>query len=80
MKSFFSLKSIEENAEKRVEHSTLFSAVFFSLSIILLTFPIFLFIVYPIFLLFWKAFQVENPGQYFQEISLRYKTKRLSIF
>ena len=74
MKSFFSLKSIEENAEKRVEHSTLFSAVFFSLSIILLTFPIFLFIVYPIFLLFWKAFQVENPGQFFQEISLRYKT------
>ena len=74
MKSFFSLKSIEENAGKRVEHSTLFSAVFFSLSIILLTFPIFLFIVYPIFLLFWKAFQVENPGQYFQEISLRYKT------
>ena len=74
MKSFFSLKSIEENAGKRVEHSTLFSAVFFSLSIILLTFPIFLFIVYPIFLLFWKAFQVENPGQFFQEISLRYKT------
>lgn len=74
MKSFFSLKSIEENAGKRVEHSTLFSAVFFSLSIIFLTFPIFLFIVYPIFLLFWKAFQVENPGQYFQEISLRYKT------
>jgi len=74
VKSFFSLKSIEENAGKRVEHSTLFSAVFFSLSIILLTFPIFLFIVYPIFLLFWKAFQVENPGQYFQEISLRYKT------
>ena len=74
MKTFFSLKSIEENAGKRVEHSTLFSAVFFSLSIILLTFPIFLFIVYPIFLLFWKAFQVENPGQYFQEISLRYKT------
>lgn len=74
MKSFFSLKSIEENAGKRVEHSTLFSAVFFSLSIILLTFPIFLFIVYPIFLLFWKAFQVENPGQYFQEIALRYKT------
>ena len=74
MKSFFSLKSIEENAGKRVEHSTLFSAVFFSLSIILLTFPIFLFIVYPIFLLFWKAFQVENPGQFFQEISLRYKS------
>ena len=74
MKSFFSLKSIEENAGKRVERSTLFSAVFFSLSIILLTFPIFLFIVYPIFLLFWKAFQVENPGQFFQEISLRYKT------
>ena len=74
MKSFFSLKSIEENAGRRVEHSTLFSAVFFSLSIILLTFPIFLFIVYPIFLLFWKAFQVENPGQFFQEISLRYKT------
>ena len=74
MKSFFSLKSIEENAGKRVEHSTLFSAVFFSFSIILLTFPIFLFIVYPIFLLFWKAFQVENPGQFFQEISLRYKT------
>lgn len=74
MKSFFSLKSIEENAGKRVEHSTLFSAVFFSLSIIFLTFPIFLFIVYPIFLLFWKAFQVENPGQFFQEISLRYKT------
>jgi len=74
MKSFFSLKSIEENAGKRVGHSTLFSAVFFSLSIILLTFPIFLFIVYPIFLLFWKAFQVENPGQFFQEISLRYKT------
>lgn len=74
MKSFFSLKSIEENAGKRVEHSTLFSAVFFSLAIILLTFPIFLFIVYPIFLLFWKAFQVENPGQFFQEISLRYKT------
>lgn len=74
MKSFFSLKSIEENAGKRVEHSTLFSAVFFSLSIILLTFPIFLFIVYPIFLLFWKAFQVENPGHFFQEISLRYKT------
>ena len=74
MKSFFSLKSIEEYAGKRVEHSTLFSAVFFSLSIILLTFPIFLFIVYPIFLLFWKAFQVENPGQFFQEISLRYKT------
>lgn len=74
MKSFFSLKSIEENAGKRVEHSTLFSAVFFSLSIILLTFPVFLFIVYPIFLLFWKAFQVENPGQFFQQISLRYKT------
>ena len=74
MKSFFSLKSIEENAGRRVEHSTLFSAVFFSLSIILLTFPIFLFIVYPIFLLFWKAFQVENPGQFFQQISLRYKT------
>jgi len=74
MKPFFSLKRIEENAGKRVEHSTLFSAVFFSLSIILLTFPIFLFIVYPIFLLFWKAFQVENPGQFFQEISLRYKT------
>ena len=74
MKSFFSLKSIEENAGRRVEHSTLFSAVFFSLSIILLTFPMFLFIVYPIFLLFWKAFQVENPGQFFQEISLRYKT------
>ncbi len=74
MKSFFSLKSIEENAGKRVEHSTLFSAVFFSLAIILLTFPIILFIVYPIFLLFWKAFQVENPGQFFQEISLRYKS------
>lgn len=74
MKSFFSLKSIEENAGKRVEHSTLFSAVFFSLFIILLIFPVFLFIVYPIFLLFWKAFQVENPGQFFQEISLRYKT------
>ena len=74
MKSFFSLKSIEENAEKRVEYSTLFSAVLFSLFIILLILPIVLFIVYPIFLLFWKAFQVENPGQYFQEIALRYKT------
>lgn len=74
MKSFFSLKSIEENAGKRVEHSTLFSAVLFSLFIILLILPIVLFIVYPIFLLFWKAFQVENPGQYFQEIALRYKT------
>ena len=74
MRPFFSFKRIEENAGKRVEHSTLFSAVFFSLAIILLTFPIFLFIVYPIFLLFWKAFQVENPGQFFQEISLRYKT------
>lgn len=74
MKPFFSLKRIEENAGKRVEHSTLFSAVFFPLFIILLILPIFLFIVYPIFLLFWKAFQVENPGQYFQEIALRYKT------
>ena len=66
MKPFFSLKRIEENAEKRVEHSTLFSAVLFSLFIMLLILPIVLFIVYPIFLLFWKAFQVENPGQYFQ--------------
>lgn len=74
MKPFFSLKRIEENAEKRVEHSTLFSAVLFSLFIMLLILPILLFIVYPIFLLFWKAFQVENPGQYFQEIALRYKT------
>jgi len=74
MKPFFSLKRIEENAEKRVEHSTLFSAVLFSLFIMLLILPIVLFIVYPIFLLFWKAFQVENPGQYFQEIALRYKT------
>ena len=74
MKSFFSLKSIEENAEKRGEYSTLFSAVLFSLFIMLLILPILLFIVYPIFLLFWKAFQVENPGQYFQEIALRYKT------
>ena len=74
MKPFFSLKRIEENAGKRVEHSTLFSAVLFSLFIMLLILPIVLFIVYPIFLLFWKAFQVENPGQYFQEIALRYKT------
>ena len=74
MKPFFSLKRIEENAGKRVEHSTLFSAVLFSLFIILLILPIVLFIVYPIFLLFWKAFQVENPGRYFQEIALRYKT------
>ena len=74
MRPFFSLKSIEENAGKRVEHSTLFSAVLFSLFIMLLILPIVLFIVYPIFLLFWKAFQVENPGQYFQEIALRYKT------
>ncbi|WP_314964532.1 ABC transporter permease [Oribacterium sinus] len=74
MKPFFSLKRIEENAGKRVEHSTLFSAVLFSLFIMLLILPILLFIVYPIFLLFWKAFQVENPGQYFQEIALRYKT------
>lgn len=74
MRPFFSLKRIEENAGKRVEYSTLFSAVFFSLFIILLILPIFLFIVYPIFLLFWKAFQVENPGQNFQEIALRYKT------
>ena len=74
MKPFFSLKRIEENVEKRVEHSTLFSAVLFSLFIMLLILPIVLFIVYPIFLLFWKAFQVENPGQYFQEIALRYKT------
>ena len=74
MRPFFSLKRIEENAGKRVEHSTLFSAVLFSLFIILLILPIVLFIVYPIFLLFWKAFQVENPGQYFQEIALRYKT------
>ena len=74
MNPFFSLKRIEENAGKRVEHSTLFSAVLFSLFIILLILPIVLFIVYPIFLLFWKAFQVENPGQYFQEIALRYKT------
>lgn len=74
MKPFFSLKRIEENAGKRVEHSTLFSAVLFSLFIMLLILPIVLFIVYPIFLLFWKAFQVEIPGQYFQEIALRYKT------
>ena len=74
MKPFFSLKRIEENAGKRVEHSTLFSAVLFSLFIILLILPIVLFIVYPIFLLFWKAFQLENPGQYFLEIALRYKT------
>lgn len=74
MRPFFSLKRIEENAGKRVEHSTLFSAVLFSLFIILLILPIVLFIVYPIFLLFWKAFQVENPGQFFQQISLRYKT------
>lgn len=74
MKPFFSLKRIEENAGKRVEHSTLFSAVLFSLFIMLLILPILLFIVYPIFLLFWKVFQVENPGQYFQEIALRYKT------
>ena len=74
MRPFFSLKRIEENAGKRVEHSTLFSAVLFSLFIMLLILPIVLFIVYPIFLLFWKAFQVENPGQYFQEIALRYKT------
>lgn len=74
MNSFLSLKPIKENTGKRVEYSTLFSAVFFSLFIILLIFPVFLFIVYPIFLLFWKAFQVENPGQYFQEIALRYKT------
>ena len=74
MKPFFSLKRIEENAGKRVEHSTLFSAVLFSLFIMLLILPIVLFIVYPIFLLFWKAFQVENPGQFFQQISLRYKT------
>ncbi|WP_448974988.1 ABC transporter permease [Oribacterium sp.] len=74
MRPFFSLKRIEENAEKRVEHSTLFSAVLFSLFIMLLILPIVLFIVYPIFLLFWKAFQVENPGQYLQEIALRYKT------
>lgn len=74
MKPFFSLKRIEENAGKRVEHSTLFSAVLFSLFIMLLILPILLFIVYPIFLLFWKAFQVEKPGQYFQEIALRYKT------
>ena len=74
MRPFFSLKRIEENAGKRVEHSTLFSAVLFSLFIMLLILPILLFIVYPIFLLFWKAFQVENPGQYFQEIALRYKT------
>ena len=74
MKPFFSLKRIEENAGKRVEHSTLFSAVLFSLFIMLLILPILLFIVYPIFLLFWKAFQVEKPGQSFQEIALRYKT------
>lgn len=74
MNSFLSLKPIKENTGKRVEYSTLFSAVFFSLFIILLIFPVFLFIVYPIFLLFWKAFQVENPGQFFQQISLRYKT------
>ena len=74
MRPFFSLKRIEENAEKRVEHSTLFSAVLFSLFIMLLILPIVLFIVYPIFLLFCKAFQVENLGQYFQEIALRYKT------
>ena len=67
MNSFLSLKPIKENTGKRVEYSTLFSAVF-------LIFPVFLFIVYPIFLLFWKAFQVENPGQFFQEIALRYKT------
>ena len=74
MNSFLSLKPIKENTGKRVEYSTLFSAVFFSLFIILLIFPVFLFIVYPVFLLFWKAFQVENPGQFFQQISLRYKT------
>ena len=74
MRPFFSLKRIEENAGKRVEYSTLFSAVLFSLFIMLLILPILLFIVYPIFLLFLKAFQVENPGQYFQEIALRYKT------
>ena len=74
MKSFFSLKRIEENAGKRVEHSTLFSAVFFSLFLCVLILPILIFIVYPILLLFLKAFQPDNPVQYFRDIAIRYKT------
>lgn len=74
MRSFFSLKRIEENVEKRVEHSTLFSAVFYSLFLCLLILPILIFIVYPILLLFLKAFQPDNPVQQFRDIALRYRT------
>ena len=74
MRSFFSLKRIEENVEKRVEHSTLFSAVFYSLFLCLLILPILIFIVYPILLLFLKAFQPDNPLQQFRDIALRYRT------
>ena len=74
MRSFFSLKRIEENVEKRVEHSTLFSAVFYSLFLCLLILPILIFIVYPILLLFFKAFQPDNPLQHFRDIVIRYKT------
>ena len=74
MRSFFSLNRIEENAGKRVEHSTLFSAVFYSLFLCLLILPILIFIVYPILLLFLKAFQPDNPLQQFRDIALRYRT------
>ena len=74
MRSFFSLNRIEENAGKRVEHSTLFSAVFYSLFLCLLILPILIFIVYPILLLFLKAFQPDNPVQQFRDIALRYRT------
>ena len=74
MRSFFSLNRIEENAGKRVEHSTLFSAVIYSLFLCLLILPILIFIVYPILLLFLKAFQPDNPVQQFRDIALRYRT------
>ena len=70
----FSFHNIKENAGKRVEHSTLFSAVFFSLFLCLLILPIIIFIVYPILLLFFKAFQPDNPVQHFRDIVIRYKT------
>ena len=70
----FSFHNIKENAGKRVEHSTLFSAVFFSLFLCLLILPIIIFIVYPILLFFFKAFQPDNPVQHFRDIVIRYKT------
>lgn len=74
MNFLFSLKKIGENTGKRVEHSTLFSAIFFFFFFCVLLLPILIFILYPIILLFLKAFQVENPVQHFQDIFLRYKT------